>query len=375
MRVRPLSGKAQVSTAAILVIVVAGCAGTATLRSTSAPQGQSTGVPVDSTAARPCSLRWSRLRMPGSGGSVVDVAASNTRSIWVVGSNLGHWNGSSWAFTRPPRSYGVVSFSAVDGRSSEAVAVGDVAESHGHSRSVIARWAHERWSIVFLKIARNADLRDAAVVGPSTAWAVGSTTTKRGRRQPLVVRWTGGSWVRVRTPRVPGDSFLDGVAGRSSSDVWAVGSSARRVLIEHWNGLTWTVVRPTPLGKLGDGAVLTSVVAFSRTDAWAVGAGQGTVIVQWNGRSWSVSRAPVAYAGDLYRAAGVSQSNIWAVGAVATEGNRSSVEHFTGAAWRRVAAPSFGSTILTGVATAGDHVWAVGQSTTQGAVALTGVCR
>jgi hypothetical protein len=43
-----------------------------------------------------------------------------------------------------------------------------------------------------------------------------------------------------------------GVAGRSSSDAWAVGNQPPDALIMHWDGTCWTVASSTPNGYLRD---------------------------------------------------------------------------------------------------------------------------
>jgi len=59
---------------------------------------------------------------------------------------------------------------------------------------------------------------------------------------------------------------LYGVAGSSSSDVWAVGLQPPDSLIMHWDGTCWSVAYNQPVGYLRDTS------AVSASDAWAVGA-------------------------------------------------------------------------------------------------------
>src|SRR5206468_369883 len=71
---------------------------------------------------------------------------------------------------------------------------------------------------------------------------------------------------------LPFGTFLHGVAARSSSDVWAVGSivllGQEQTLVEHWNGRRWVAV-PSP--SVGTHDTLYAVCVISRNDAWAVG--------------------------------------------------------------------------------------------------------
>ncbi len=84
------------------------------------------------------------------------------------------------------------------------------------------------------------------------------------------------AWKVVSSPNVgSGNNQLQAITAITSSDTWAVGSSApdsssaSQALIEHWNGTQWSVVSsPQPNGWTSD---LTGVAAISGNDVWAVG--------------------------------------------------------------------------------------------------------
>src|SRR5262245_4423886 len=69
------------------------------------------------------------------------------------------------------------------------------------------------------------------------------------------------------------ENALDGVAARSPTDVWAVGSMSslanhafrNQVLIEHWNGKEWRAIPSSSAG------ILSGVAAAAANDVWAVG--------------------------------------------------------------------------------------------------------
>ena len=94
-----------------------------------------------------------------------------------------------------------------------------------------------------------------------------------------------------------GDIFLNGVAGTSASNVWAVGGYTNghrgNSLIEHWNGRSWKIVAS---GSPGTSDLLNSVTASSARNAWAVGdythGKQTTLILHWNGRAWTRVASP-----------------------------------------------------------------------------------
>jgi hypothetical protein len=131
---------------------------------------------------------------------------------------------------------------------------------------------------------------------------------------------------------VPVFSFhgqLDSVAAASPDDAWAVGFSGGAItdggtLMLHWDGRTWSRVA-SPQVLDGVPGVLSDVTAVSDSDAWAVGVtaaasasreSVGTakpLIVHWDGSRWSQVANLPAVTGSL---SGVTMSSHsgWAVG-------------------------------------------------------------
>src|SRR5437870_13340710 len=73
---------------------------------------------------------------------------------------------------------------------------------------------------------------------------------------------------------------LSGVSADSATDAWAVGHSGQQVMgqpeetiVLHWNGTSWSkVVSPNPGGTTSSSqSVVCGVSARSASDAWAVG--------------------------------------------------------------------------------------------------------
>src|SRR5437867_1996850 len=173
---------------------------------------------------------------------------------------------------------------------------------------------------------------------------------------------TCSRWKVVPAPDVH-NYALSGVAGTSSTDVWAVGYNAilpAPGLILHWDGSTWTQV-PEPI----DGVSLYDVTAVSPTDAWAVGRIYDVppLILHWDGATWQQSATPIpgTYI-DLYGVSAVSSTDVWAVGTYTDQQGfgRSLNMHWDGTAWSVIHAPLG---VLYGVsALSADDVWAVGYS-------------
>jgi hypothetical protein len=186
-----------------------------------------------------------------------------------------------------------------------------------------------------------------------------------------------GSWTVVSSPNVgTGNNQFIGVAAISSSDVWAVGSSAvnsttDQTLIEQYNGTSWNVV-PSP--NVGSGSNdLLGVTAVSASDVWSVGRTTNssgvdqTLIEQYNGTSWNVVSSPNVGSGnnDLLAVSADSANDVWAVGrSTDSSGNdRTLVEHYNGTSWSVVSSPNNGShnnDLIGVVAIAPNNVWAVG---------------
>jgi hypothetical protein len=222
-------------------------------------------------------------------------------------------------------------------------------------------------------------LNGAAAIGARDVWAVGSTYTNYTYVDPRIEHFDGTRWSLVHGPNPPSDAALSAVAGSSSADVWAVGTTAGQTLIEHWNGVSWRIV-PSPNPVPGVSNVLFSVTAIGPKDAYAVGAGisgyspsasigagssvstpQRSIVLHWNGARWTrVARAMVSGA----EAVGVSPAahGVWVVGSrnsgppLAMRGQ--------GASWTKVpvSKPSFGT--AASLAMAGGTPWLVGSDKT-----------
>src|SRR5262249_55390567 len=144
------------------------------------------------------------------------------------------------------------------------------------------------WTAVPSPAVANAggELSGVAARSPSDAWAVGSSTNDLGQNQPRVIQpviehWNGSAWKIVPSPTIsdpqsgsPAYATLTAIAALASNNVWAVGenSSTNGLLIEHWTGTKWVVV-PVAAPTSGSISGLTGISARSASDIWAVGTG------------------------------------------------------------------------------------------------------
>jgi len=175
---------------------------------------------------------------------------------------------------------------------------------------------------------------------------------------------------------------LAGVAATSASNAWAVGSyvsagatAPTRTLIVRWNGTSWTQVpSPNPAGATSYNE-LAGVAATSASNAWAVGfyltsgGAERTLVVHWDGKTWKQVPSPNAGTAGanngLSAVAATSASNAWAVGSYAVSSHelRTLTLHWNGRTWTKVPSLNAGSggNVLYGVAaTSGSDAWAVG---------------
>jgi len=146
-----------------------------------------------------------------------------------------------------------------------------------------------------------------SIVSAKDIWAVG-TVSGGTVFQSLTEHWNGSSWSIVATPDPAGSvgSTRVGITEVSAHDIWTVGSyitvtgdvGTNHTLTEHWNGMTWSVV-PSPNSGPNDNDSLFAVAEVSAHDIWAVGliistgssAGQ-SLIEHWNGMQWSIVPGP-----------------------------------------------------------------------------------
>jgi hypothetical protein len=222
-----------------------------------------------------------------------------------------------------------------------------------------------------------------AMAGPSRGWAAGFTLAVGNgppRFGPLLAAWDGRTWRRV-VPRLGvASSRLDGLAARSATDAWAVGSvsawpkdTSAQPLILHWNGRRWARVPAAPVPGYAYVELL-SVAARSATDAWAVGEAQPAtslelhpVIEHWNGRRWRLMNNPEVPAGTALTSVTVApDGQAWAAGNPdADVSQRGVVLHWTGRSWATAATPATSAVprvSLDAVTMARNSVWAVGDA-------------
>ena len=281
---------------------------------------------------------WSLTPTPNLGqyGALSSVSASSATDAWAVGfaiparrehgTLIEHWNGSTWS---------VNSLDAITGYSAGLNGVVDLSPTNawavGESGSggLLEHWNGAAWSTVtlpdpaFTPASGNSISADSA----SDIWVVGSTINAAETTAPEALHYNGTTWTVVAMPEPSQSSgTLSAVTAISPGNAWAVGEATGAgsapggsTLTEHWNGSVWSVVAsPTP----GAYPSLSGVAGRSASDVYAVGTNLPSInggleqgfILRWNGSAWSVDSSGV-FTGELFAAATFpGAANEWAVG-------------------------------------------------------------
>ena len=250
-------------------------------------------------------ISWSLVESPADYTSAVyGVTCASSSDCWAVGnfynSGLGrqqtlveHWDGVSWSIVSSPNaSNGQCALDSVTCASaSDCWSVGSVG-SVGGNGALIVHWNGISWSLVNSPSV-GGTLRGVTCASASQCWAVGGSYVSPS----LIEKWDGISWT-IASGAVT--DFLEAVRCNSASDCWGVGFTANFdwPLVEHWNGNAWIFFSaPVPPEFATD--TLHGVSCLSPSDCWAVGDRNDslfkTLIEHWDGVSWSVVTGPPVF--------------------------------------------------------------------------------
>jgi hypothetical protein len=239
-----------------------------------------------------------------------------------------------WTVQRVPRAPGGTLLGVSCPSPRACVAVGSYS---GHTARVLTeRWNGSRWSIVRAHLPAGAiqgGFNDVSCTSASACTAVGDYDINARQSNVLVERWDGSSWTIQAAPNRPGVpvSLLSGVSCASRRVCTAVGeygnpgNSPPFVLVEQWNGASWSI-QPTP----GAGALEGFLAGVSCTAAdvcTAVGGGAHghPRVERWNGSAWRLQQTPEVGNADQAFFAAVSCTSATACTAVGTDGTGSSL--------------------------------------------------
>jgi hypothetical protein len=350
------------------------------------------------SAAAPAQSAWVVVPAPNTSTAEQNVlngvACVSNSQCWAVGTyfngSLGlgqtlieEWNGTSWSITSSPNVPGMSQElrSVACESDTECWAVGSVHSSP--PTTLIERWNGTSWSIVTSPgLAEGAALFDVTCASTSMCVAVGQHFDSNDLRgHPLIEQWDGVSWSIVRPPTPGGnEGVLTGVSCRSRSRCWAVGQYFTEgngaTLAVRWNGKSWSVVA-SPNSSSASDSTLGTVTCLSNANCWAVGSTveapgfNATLVERWRGGSWSIVPSANSSRAENFLQ-GVScrrRSDCWAVGStqdVSGANSQSLLEHWNGNSWSVVSAPTPTRAMLTDITCQRSECWAVGTGSESG---------
>lgn len=246
-----------------------------------------TGVCGTTGACNSCTSNWCVADAPGGTGSLWGVLGLSATDIWAVGDNsILRWNGVTW--TKATLSGGGQNYRGVWPVSiTDAWAVGALGST--------SRWNGTSWTAPFT----NGDGGQL-----NALWGVNATLIWAGGDIDIMRRWNGTAW-RDDWPST-GDWWqrANGVWGSSATNIWSVGPGMR---INHYDG-GWSQFNHG-LGSLPEGW---DVHGTTATNVWVVGG--DSVVIKFNGASWSVVRNGTPGDPILRAVWVVSATNVWAAG-------------------------------------------------------------
>jgi hypothetical protein len=310
----------------------------------------------------------------GDGGGFFDISCVNGSDCWAVGTELNesagggnpiatlieNWNGTAWSIVPSPtptgaRVAGAILQSVSCASASSCMAVGySTGGSMGlNLNDLIEQWNGAAWTIVpGPPTGQTYDqLTNVHCLAADDCWAVGNAGPKQQSSnflpifpggapgdQGLIEHWDGATWSVVPsvTEPSPNGGYLNGLACVSDTDCWASGATtddtgtASGILMESWNGSSWTDVSASvPEPKPEGGAILSSISCLGADQCWGAGS-SGSInggnaplqafIENWNGSAWSVDPSPnVAVLSLLNSVTCVPAVGCLAAGSSATE--------------------------------------------------------
>jgi hypothetical protein len=242
------------------------------------------------------------------------------------------WNGNRWTVVAPPEPPGKVQFLNLNSVScastTSCVAVGDVAR-HGLTTATLAyAWNGTAWRMLPMPAVSEGELTAVSCASLAGCTAVG---TDAASGMPwLAEAWNGTSW---KVQSVPGTRRVDmsAVSCTSATACTAVGGPfdtalkhRTQLVAERWDGTQWTIQKPAAAPANAEFTEFNGVSCASASACTAVGdwvsktaVGPGVLVQKWNGSTWTAQQAPESAAHSdaaLYAASCTSSTACTAVG-------------------------------------------------------------
>ncbi|MEO5951890.1 MAG: hypothetical protein ABIQ44_05400, partial [Chloroflexia bacterium] len=329
-----------------------------------------TGTPSPSPTS--CDLIWAQSTAPNrstDNNMLYGIDVISPTDIWAVGTGIGrsltmHWDGLTWNIVESPNigTFTNVLYSVSALASNDVWAVGEY--SNNESKHLLSmHWDGAQWTLNGPPNvgAYSNTFYGVTAVASNDAWAVGEaySSTMQLDTNILIQHWDGTTWTPVSNPIA---GTLRAVTAVSASDIWAVGYYGWETVTLHWNGISWSRV-PSPNYGGGGASNLFGVSAIATNEVWAVGTGGARPLtMRWNGTQWDIVPSPEIYTSILRGVSALASNDVWAVGDVTNY--ELTALHWDGTSWTEV--PFFapvGNSRYTANAVgvvSTKNVWAVG---------------
>jgi len=233
---------------------------------------------------------WSLSSVPlgSSTGDVLNgITALASNNVWAVGSGSGtggtlveHWDGANWNLITSPN-HGtdpseLKSIAAV--APDDLWAVGTYSFNNNNDNAqLIEHWNGTSWTIVTGPDSGLTEviLTSVAASSATDIWMVGQGLVNGADNRSLVEHWNGSAWTATIFGPISGQfPDVEGIAANSSG-VWVAGTvrdaslNYNVPLVEHWDGISWTIIPSAPAGSIGSG--FTTIAIGQYGDVWAAG--------------------------------------------------------------------------------------------------------
>ncbi len=235
----------------------------------------------------------------------------------------------------------------------------------GNVYGLIEHYDGSAWKSAYTKASTS--LEAVKATSASNIWAVGDSGTGA-----IILRYDGTAWSKQSSPLVK-NGFLHAVGASSASDAWAVGhrqlNSTTKMLVEHWNGTSWTLISLRNPGAAVN--ELYGVSATSPTNVWAVGiygdsiGATKALVMHYDGTNWIrfAARNPGSCGAQLEAVSATSPSDVWASGYFCGPDEAGLVEHYDGTLWTATVGFPSAQNFSGITALSSSNTWAVGQAT------------
>ena len=265
------------------------------------------------------------------------------------------WDGTVWTQMTSPNPAGgsQVLLNEVSCVSeSFCVAVGSY-ELQGTDMTLVLTWNGASWTqATSPSPGQFPNLRSVSCVSAEWCIAVGENYFQQNN-DALVLLWNGSVWTQVSSSVVATtsgqDVYINSVSCVSTSSCTAVGwynlvpnnaSAVHQTLVLSWDGISWSVADSPNIGNEDNELESVSCVTASSCVAVGYSAVAAPLVLSWNGMTWTPVTSPIPgeNGGYLYSVSCVTASSCVAVGFIVAD--LTFVMSWDGSTWTTVPSPN-----------------------------------